>query len=217
MINTDTPPYEYNPYLTVEDVSQAPVGNNNTSQGQSDALWKPNKLQGALSRNPSSTNLQTPLGFRFFLKRSPTTNYFVQRCNVPGISLPQAPQATVNLIIPQPGDHIQFEPLVVTFQVDEGMDNYFDLQHWLRAVSGFDPRDYARLSQHPDWTGHGLLSEITVIILNAQKNAIRKIEYHNCWPTQVSTLNFDTRTENIEYVPATAVFYYMSYDTSTDV
>lgn len=203
----------------IPEVTPIPVdlGAGQETQEQSNFNWKPSKPQGALSRNPSTPNLQSPLGFRFFVRRSPNVNYYVNKCNVPGVSLGPATHATPNLIIPEPGDHIQFEPLVVTFRVDEGMKNYFEISNWMKAIAGFNPRELIKLAANPEWSGYGILSEIEVIVLNAQKNAIRNIFYHRAWPTQLSTLQFDTTLETVDYVPATCVFYYMDYSTDTNV
>lgn len=187
------------------------------TQNQSDAQWKPLKQQGALSRNPETTDLQTPLGFRFLLRRSPNITFFVNKINVPGVSLPAALQPTQKLIIPLPGDHIAFEPLILTFRVDEGMGNYFELSEWVKAVSSFNPEEFAKLAANPQWSGYGLTSEILVTVLNAQKNVVRVITYHEAWPTQLSTLQFDVSLKTVGYVPATAVFYYHHYTTSKDV
>ena len=200
-------------------ITEIPVdlGAGQETQNQSNFNWKPAKPQGALSRNPETVNLQTPLGFRFFIKRAPTVNYFINKINIPGVSLGPATHATPNLIIPEPGDHIQFEPLVVTFQVDEGLGNYFEISKWMKAISGFDTDELIKLSVNPEWSGYGILSELQVIVLNAQKNAVRNIVYHRAWPTQLSTLQFDATLDSVDYVPATAVFYYVSYSTNTDV
>lgn len=200
-------------------VTEIPVslGLGQTSQYQSDFNWKPAKPTGALSRNPSTVNLQSPLGFRFNVQRSPDVTYFVNRINVPGMSVGAAPYATPNLIMPLPGDHIQFEPLVVTFRVDEGMKNYFELAHWMKGLSGFDTKELSKMVANPEWSGYGVTSELEVLVLNAQKNAVRKIFYHHAWPTQLSTLQFDVSLETVDYVPATVVFMYRDYDTDTDV
>ena len=187
------------------------------SQVESNESWKPETWRGALARNPSVTDLQTPLNFRFFIRRLPDVTYHIAKTNVPGLTVPMAPFATNDVIIPIPGDHIQFEPLVVTFRVQEGMGNYFQLADWMKAVSAFDPEELKELAANPEWTGYGVTSDLLIVILNAQKNAIRRIFYHDAWPTQLSTLNFDSTLTKVNYVPATVVFHYRYYTTDTDV
>ena len=188
------------------------------SQVQSDLNWKPDKPQGAINQNPKTENLQSPLGFRVHIKRSPNTNYFVHRINVPGILLPSADEATPFTVIPQPGDHVTFDPLVLTFRVDEGMNNYFELQKWLLDISGLDGgKAYQKLNKRPEYTGFGVKSEILVSCLNAQKNPVRNITYHDSWPTQLSGLQYDASLTSVDYLTATCTFRYIFYESTTDV
>jgi len=188
------------------------------NQAESDLNWKPDKVQGAINANPKTENLQSPLGFRFMLRRSPNTNYFVHRINIPGLLLPSADEATPYVVIPQPGDHVVFDPLVLTFRVDEGMHNYFELQEWLREVSGLaGGKAYAKLAKRPEYTGFGVKSEILVSCLNAQKNAVRNITYHDSWPSQLTGLQYDASLTSVDYLIATCTFRYSIYETTTDV
>jgi len=187
-------------------------------QEQSDADWKPPKIEGALQANPQTENLQSPLGFRFMLRRSPNTNYFVHRINVPGILLPMAEEASPYVTIPQPGDHPTFDPLVLTFRVDEGMNNYFELQKWMLDIAGTDGGEaYKKLNDMPEYTGFSVRSEILVSCLNAQKNPVRHITYHDCWPTQLTGLQYDASLNSIDYLIATCTFRYIFYESTTEV
>jgi hypothetical protein len=180
--------------------------------------WEPPKPTGALKDNPKTEDLQSALGIRFHLKRSPNTNYFVYRINLPGITLPSADEGTPFIELPQPGDHIQFEqPLIVTFRVDKGLNNYFELHHWLKDISGFNPKKYAELNKNPEYTGYGIKSEILVSLLNAQKNVIRNLTYHECWPTSLSTLVFDAAVTEERYLTATCVFRFSDFSSTLDV
>lgn len=181
--------------------------------------FQPEKPTGALKQVPETFDLQQVLGFRFFIKRLPTVNFFVNQVNIPGISLPSADEATPFLVLPQPGDHPQYETLVLNFKVDQGMENYFALVKWMLTISGLlGRRAYTKLAVKPEYTGEGVKSEILVSILNAQKNLIRSITYHDAWPTQVKLDRaLDSTLESVEYLNCTAIFKYSFYESSTDV
>jgi len=192
--------------------------NSNENPAELTPNWKPPKPQGALAKNPKTENQQSPLGFRFYLRRSPTTNYFVMRVNVPGIQLPPTMEATPFLYIPKPGDHPQFDPLVLTFRVDEGMNNYFEIQDWLKTISGLSGgKAYKKLDKTPGYTGFGVESEILVSVLDAAKNPVRNITYHDAWPTSLTGLQYDASLTSVEYLTATATFYYLDYTSSLNV
>jgi hypothetical protein len=180
--------------------------------------WEPTKPTGALENNPKTEDTQSALGCRFHIQRSPNTNYFVYRVNIPGITLPAAEEGTPFISLPQPGDHIQFEqPLVVTFRVDRGLNNYFELWNWVRDIAGIDPKAYTKLNQNPEYSGYGIKSEILVSILNSQKNVIRNFTYHEAWPSSLSTLQLDASATEERYLTATVVFKFNDYSSTLDV
>jgi hypothetical protein len=179
--------------------------------------WQPTKPQGALNQVPPTFNLQSGIGYQFHIKRLPNVNFFVNRVNTPGVSLPPAIEHTPFIIIPKPGDHIIYEPLVLNFLIDEGLNNYFELQKWLATIAGRrGGRAYGELAKNPEYTGHGVMSEILVSILNAQKNVIRTITYHDAWPTSLTKLDHDAQATAVPYLDATATFLFTDYDTSTN-
>ncbi len=171
-----------------------------------------NHSHGAIDQVPLTFNQQSPLGFRFFIKRAPTTNYFVHRINIPGLTLPAADEHTPFITIPQPGDHIEYESLQLTFRISEGLQDYIEIQNWMLAFS--HPEMYETLAEQPQYTSMGIKSEILVSILNSAKNVIKNITYHDCWPTQLSGLFFDATMEQVQYLVASAVFRFSTYEFS---
>lgn len=181
--------------------------------------WQSQKPTGALEQVPSTVNLQSPLGFRFFIKRLPNVAFFVNKMNLPGITLPAAEEATPFMMLPKPGDHVVYEQLVLNFRIDEGMENYFSLQDWLQTIGGLKGGEaYGRLAAKPEYTGYGLESEILVSVLNAQKNVVRNITYSDSWPTQLKLDNiFDAGLTEVQYFSATAIFRFSVMTSSTEV
>jgi hypothetical protein len=97
---------------------------------------------------PDNMSLLNPNEFRFFIHRAPTLMFFVQKVDLPSMSMEDTvptenPFTTVHV----PGDHITFDPLPVTFLVDEDLKGYTEVYEWMRAL-GFphDFDEYKRLS-----------------------------------------------------------------------
>ena len=171
------------------------------------------QIPGAIGQVPETFNYQSPLGFRFFIKRLPNVNYFVNKINIPGVTLPAADEQTPFVVLPQPGDHVIFEPLVLTFLVDEGLNNYIELQKWLRTISDLQGGNaYEKLNKHPEWTGHGVKSEIVLSLLDSAKNAKVNVLFHDAWPSNLTSLQFDATHQDVPYLVATSVFKYSTYD-----
>ena len=79
----------------------------------------------ALSTAPKTTNFLSPLGAKFTIKKLPTVNFFVQRVAIPSLTVGEFPIGTpFSAKLQMPGDLVTFGDLVITFRVDENMDNY---------------------------------------------------------------------------------------------
>ena len=69
------------------------------------------------------------------ISRAPKVAYFGNAVNVPDLLLGttiQPTQALKNL--PQPGEVIEFGDLTLRFLVDENMENYIEVQNWIRGI-----------------------------------------------------------------------------------
>lgn len=140
-------------------------------------------------------------------------NYFVHKVDIPGVSLPSADEASPFITIPQPGDHVVYDPLVLTFLVDEGLQNYIQLQCWLKIIGNAESQEaYTKLAKNANWTGQGVKSEILLSLEDSAKNPIVNVNFHDAWPTNLSKLSFDATLADIPYLVATATFRYSEYE-----
>ena len=88
-------------------------------------------------KNPSEINFLKPNAFRMMIKSLPLVTYFIQSAQLPEISLGVAMQATPLVDIPHPGDKMVYDPLTVTFKVQESLEDYNELYMWITGL-GFD-------------------------------------------------------------------------------
>lgn len=167
----------------------------------------------AIDKNPATTNFLQPIHFEFNIKRSNNLNYFVQKVRLPGMVLDPANTPSPFVTLPNPGDHLDFETLDITFAIDEKLQNYMDLYNWKRALGTPDMLEqYAPLENQPKYTGMGPTSEITVFIMNSAKNPIFTFTFHDAYPNSLSGFELDATADDVQYVKAAASFKYSSFD-----
>jgi len=166
-----------------------------------------------IDKQPINRNFLSNLEFKFLLKRAPHVNFFVQKANIPQITLPEWRQGTPFVEIPYPGDHISFSPFIIEFLIDEQLENYREIQQWLYGL-GFPQNleQYAALDVKPIVSGEGIRSDIVLVVLNSARNASFEIVFYDCFPTSLSDLAFDTTMSETEYLSAIATFAYTYYE-----
>ena len=71
--------------------------------------------------SPDNINNLSPVGYRFSIENLPNTNWFITAVNIPGISLGEVNQPTPFMQTQVPGNDLVFDPLNVTFLVDEDL------------------------------------------------------------------------------------------------
>lgn len=167
----------------------------------------------AIDNTPENKNFLSPLNFKFALKRAPHVNFFIQKVNVPQINLiaPNVPTPFVNT--PYPGDHITYNELQITFKVDEDLQNYLEIHNWIKALgkpSSFE--QYKEIESKKSWTGDGIYSDISVLILSSTKSANYEVVYTDAHPISLTGLNFNTVDEDVNYMEASATFKYTLYN-----
>lgn len=172
-------------------------------------------MSAIIDQTPSNRNFLSPLNFKFTIKKAPHVNFFIQRVNVPQIVLkpPVATNPFVN--IPYPGDHIDYSTLDITFKVDEDLQNYLEIHEWIKALG--KPKDfdeYKAIEEKKLWTGDGIYSDISVMILSSTKMANFEVVYVDAHPVDLSGIVFNTTDPDVNYIEASATFKYTYYDIS---
>lgn len=168
---------------------------------------------------PENLNYLSPLGFRFLLDRTPTTNYFVQSASIPGVTLGDYNEETPLISLPYPGDKLRFSPLDITFRVDEDMRNFNELFDWLMGLGYPESTDQrAALQATPSGsnlaglgTRDAVYSDGSLIIMTSAQNPNIRIAFRDLFPIDLSSLRFDTTSQDVNYLEATASFRYSLY------
>tara|TARA_Y100000996_G_scaffold268090_1_gene211067 strand:+ start:9952 stop:10500 length:549 start_codon:yes stop_codon:yes gene_type:complete len=165
---------------------------------------------GALSQDPDNKNFLSPVGFKFQIRKLPHVNWFLQSVNIPGINLGEATHPTPFVDTFFPGD-MTFDPLNITFKVDEDLKNWAELQEWIFALG--TPNNFDEYRRNVNRMGNeAIFSDGTLITLNSYMNANYEIIFKDLFPTSLSDLTFDTTSADIDYLTASATFRYVNYE-----
>lgn len=169
----------------------------------------------ALDKNPTNVNFLDPHKFSFNIRRLPHVNFFIQKVNLPSLTLPSVTTHNPFSTIPQPGDRISWGNLKVTFKVDEELKNWEEIFNWLIALGFPDEHSqYNEIVNSCALCGEGIKSDIELIVNNNNNNPSRTFTFRDCFPTFLSELEFITTDPDVNFLTATAEFVYISYKIS---
>lgn len=144
--------------------------------------------------------------FMLNIAKAPKITYFCQSIILPGVSLGEALTPNPLLQWSVPGVHLTYDPLIITFPVNEDMSNYKELHSWLNecaAVESFAERE-------PTGELRNLLSDATLMIQGNDKKVIANVVMKDIFPTNVSDLQFDVSLGDVQIL-ATATFKISHY------
>ena len=161
-------------------------------------------------------NFLNPTGFKFILNRAPKVVFFSNQANIPGLNLGTAEQSTYLTDIPVPGDKLQFQDLNLRFLVDEDLENYLEIQHWLRGLGFPDSLKeiYEWQSSNPNAPRGELnyTSDGTLNVLSSSNTPNFKVKFLDLFPVSLSDLDFDATDSDIDYLTANVTFKYTIYN-----
>ena len=167
----------------------------------------------AVDDTPQNRNFLSPLNYQFQIKRSPNLNFFLQKVNIPSITLPEYQAPNPFVTIPTSHTNVDFGQLDITFKVDEDLQNYMELYYWIIKL-GF-PSEFAQyksIAQNPVYTGTGIESDISLVVLDSAKNPNYEIVFHNAIPISLGEIIFDSTYGDVDYVTASASFKYILFE-----
>ena len=164
---------------------------------------------------PENQNFLSQFGFRFNVDQLPHVSYFCQNVTLPGLSVSTIEYPTPLTNIPYPGNRVTFQPLSITFRVDEEMSNWAELIGWLKGI-GFpeDTDQYERQQGGDDILGSesNVFSDLHLYVLNNKHNPITSITFRNGFPTDLSGFTLATTDGDVNYLECTATFAYAYYN-----
>ena len=192
-------------------------------------------ITNSYARQPTKLDYASPTQFKFNILKLPKVEYFCTSVNIPGISLGGTlTQATPLKDIPIPGDKLTYEPLSMTFMVDENLENFQEIHGWLIGL-GF-PRDYSEFRnlvasgsdrfpaknqsinrevgtvKYGSPNVGGTYSDATLTILTSKNNPQLEVRFRDVFPTALTGLTYSQQAADVDYLTATVSFSYSIYD-----
>jgi len=163
-------------------------------------------------------NFLSPTGFKFTLKKSPKVAFFCNEANIPDLNLGIAVQTSYLKDIDLPGDKIVFGDLNLRFLVDENLENYMEIQNWIRGL-GYPEN----LQQFADLQNQGIIrgnytqdrqniySDGTLQVLTSSSIPNFQVVFKDLFPYSLGTLTFDATQTDVQYFTADVGFKYTIY------
>lgn len=170
-------------------------------------------------RQIENRNFLSSLGFKFTLNRTPKVAFFSNTANIPGITLGVAEQPNYLNDVPIPGDKMIFEDFNLRFIVDEDLENYLEIQNWMRGIGFpesldqiYDWQNTNENFEQPTKSQMNLYSDGTLFIMNSNQNVNFELVFRSMFPYRLSELQFDATNTDEEYLTADVSFKYLMYN-----
>lgn len=148
--------------------------------------------------------------FHFEIHELPTVSLFAQDFTMPGISLGRAAVPTSNVDYNVPGEKIEYEDLVITFMVDEFIKNYIEVFQWMTSLGFPESTDQFKALKE-DQTPYTETSDIILTITTNKFNAHHEVHFIDCFPTDLSPIDFTNTDSTITPLQCTVTFDYSYY------
>jgi hypothetical protein len=155
------------------------------------------------------TNFFTPLEFLVSIKRLPNVEFYTQQATIPGISASAIQRPTMFNKVYETPDELTYNNFEFSFIIDENMNNFLEVFNWMTSITA--PKNFDQYKQLK-YSDNGIISDVTIIVLNSKKNNSIKINFKNCFPVSLSDIDLDTTRNDIEYPKATVTFQYDYYE-----
>ena len=149
--------------------------------------------------SPENLNQMSGVQFKLDFHNLPTTSFFLQTVLLPGIDSDTPPYPTPRRNITVTPSFFTFDPLIITFIVDEDLKNYMEIYRWMMSMARTDDEKENK-------------SDATLHILTGQMNPNIKVRFVGIFPVSLTELAFGTNdSDNITTV-STATFNYSYFD-----
>jgi hypothetical protein len=173
----------------------------------------------SINSQVENRNFLSPTGFKFSLSRSPKVAFFCNQANLPDLNLSVATQPTrLGRDIPEPGNKLEFGDLNLRFLIDENMENYMEIQNWMRGLGYpesleelYDLQNeyFGKVRKDPKLMN--IFSDGTLIILNSSFISSIQVKFKDLFPYSLTTLDFDSTETDVQYFTANVSFKYTIY------
>ncbi len=164
---------------------------------------------------PTNTNLLVPNRFVLSFIRLPNMQFFCQTVNLPGINLTPVQRNTPFVDLNVPGEKLMYDPLTITFLVDEDLKAWKEIHDWMRGITfpiKFD--EYKNLSKQSPYANKKTpqYSDATLTILDSNQRGNYRFKFADCFPSTLAPFTLSTLTGADTIMTADATFTFSYFD-----
>lgn len=162
-------------------------------------------------------------GFQFSIYKLPSLTYWVQRTEVPSISIDAVSTANPFSDIKHPGEKPTFSELSIQFLVDSKMQNWNNIFFWMRGLGFPESNEQYREFLNYDYNkslkfeSSKMTSDGTLIVLNGTHKPMQSFTFVDMFPTNLSGIEFDGTSPTAQQATATVTFAYSYYQMNDHV
>lgn len=154
------------------------------------------------------TNYLAPTSFQVSVNRLPNVEFFVQRANIPALTMTPVQLGSPLSNFYETPDRISYSDFDLSFVVDEDMENYLEIMRWMEGMGSTDNlAQYDNLQKSKE----GTKSDISVVIHNSHKNPHYRLLIKNAFPISISSVALNVVSSDITYPEVTVTFRYDSF------
>lgn len=128
----------------------------------------------------------------------PNVEYTIQTLALPDMSITGATFFTPTRNITAPPDKVDYGAFEVTFLVDEYLKNYIEIHDWM----------FGMVSESDNTKASRKTRDLTLQVLTSHNNVAKEIVFVDAYPTNLSSLPFDTTITDTNYLIANVSFVY---------
>ena len=195
-----------------------------------------------LARQPSTFDYSQNNQFKIYLPIFPTTEWFVVRANIPGVSMSQASQYTPFVDVAVVGDKLQYDNFNMSFVVDESLENYMEMYNWVKNIGfPFSGADQFNRLERPDnidrsrsskvsikrmksdttdtsaaaevsTSDRNLYTDIQMSILTSKNNPVANVIMYDAFPLSLSNIEYSQQETDIVYATCEVSFAFSWFD-----
>ena len=161
-----------------------------------------------------------PTKYRLLFDRLPGATYMCQSVSLPGLSLQEAtvPNPFIDLFVP--GDKMTYDPLEISFMVDEELVAWKQIHDWIRGMAF--PKDFSEYTNLKNLSAVSNLrnfnrvppqySDGSLNIYTSKNNLNYVIKFKDLFPTSLTRLTFAAGDNANDIIHATALFRFSYYE-----
>jgi len=163
-----------------------------------------------MSNLTDNLNMLSPGNFKVTIdsKEFANVQFFCTAANVPALSASEILQGYGNRNSYFPGDTLEYGTFDITFIVDEEMQNYIEIQSWIKKNADHNVSTTKKTS----FNHEEKLKDITLSIQTNKATINKQIRFVDTFPTSLGDLSFTTQDTSVEYVTCSVTFRYNRFE-----